>query len=116
MRRCLFCRLICEGPTQLITCASAISGTLLSVCDAPTLEFVPIGLLPVRMPLPPPLPPLDPVTLVTGPFEPPGVRLPAADELPPPDDGMSESDAIESNDRRWSGGAWTMIGYCTPLI
>src|ERR1700688_2691505 len=115
MRRCLFWRLICDGPTPLTTCANAPNGTLPSVSAAPTFAVVPMGFVPTRIPLPL-LAPVDPVTLVVGPFEPPGVRLPEDDEPPPPADGVSSREAIELKERRSMGGACTMIGYCTPLI
>ncbi len=56
------------------------------------------------------------MTLVVGPLEPPGVRLPAADEPPPPEGGVNSKLAIDPKERRSEDGAWTMIGYCTPLI
>src|ERR1700676_5136448 len=101
MRRCLFWRLICDGPTPLTTCANAPSGTLPSVCAVPAFPVVPIGLYPLRMPPPLLLPPVDPVVLVVGPLEPPGVTLPdVGEELPPPEVGVNCKVAIESNERR----------------
>src|SRR5579863_3506678 len=100
IRRCLSCRLICDGPTPVCTLATAERGTVAAEVE----EGVDVLLLVVTV-----LPPDGAVPLCVTPTA-------APDETPLcAVGGISCSPSIESSVRRCEGGSSTRIGYWTPF-